>query len=73
MAKRLMCDLCKNETTEIAFKLYLSPIDPKGNRRHDHANYTAHADIGVCCQGRVQKIIDWTKRRPNARTTRRAA
>lgn len=62
----LSCDICGKPTPQIVAKLYLS--NHTGGR-NDHANYTAHADVGRCCASIIlTNGIKWTRRKPNKRT-----
>jgi hypothetical protein len=56
----ITCDICGNETARVVAKLYLAP---KTGTKSDHANYTAHADVGVCCGPRIVKDIRWQQRK----------
>lgn len=60
------CDLCGKPTERIVAKLYLSN---RTGQKNDHANYTAHADVGICCIEKVVKNgIKWQTRKRNKRT-----
>lgn len=63
------CDLCGKPTERVVAKLYLSN---RTGGKNDHANYTAHADVGECCMGLVVKF-KWQRRKPNKRTKLKAA
>lgn len=61
MAKKLICDVCKQPTERIAFKIFISPV-VKGKSRATHSNYTGHADVGECCATKIYSIVNWQKR-----------
>lgn len=65
MALREHCDVCGKPTTKIAYKLFLS----EKNGRSDHSNYTAHADVGECCQVAVKRDIKWQPRKKQERSS----
>jgi hypothetical protein len=56
-----VCDLCKKPTNEIAHKVLLTPVPRHGKSMQ--SEYTHHADIGICCQGRIKNIINFKARR----------
>lgn len=62
----LSCDVCRRPCQKIVAKIYLSP---RTGGKSDHANYTAHADIGECCAPDfLNGKIKWQKRKPNSRS-----
>lgn len=60
MARVTICDACKKPTEQVAFKLLITAPPSSGSSMH--SNYTHHADIGTCCQGRVKQIINFKPR-----------
>lgn len=64
---RITCDSCGRPCERVVAKLYLSNHT---GLRNDHANYTAHADIGDCCIAKFigNGTIKWQKRKSNKRT-----
>jgi hypothetical protein len=58
---KLICDACGEETDEIVSKLFLAPVI-RGKTRTNHGNYTAHADVGVCCVEKLTTMVTWQKR-----------
>lgn len=61
MARQIICDVCGKATPELAYKLLLVP--PTKHGRAMHTSYKAHADVGICCQGRITKVINFKSRR----------
>lgn len=64
------CDICGNECKRVVAKLYLSP---KTNAKSDHANYTAHADVGECCGEKAVGMVKWQKRKKVPRKAKATA
>jgi hypothetical protein len=58
------CDVCKKATDQVAFKLLITAPPSSGSSMH--SNYTHHADVGTCCQGRVKQIINFKPRMTRA-------
>jgi hypothetical protein len=65
MVKVLTCDICKRPTKAIVGKLLLIPVNGKG---YSYSDYEAHADVGICCQHTLSRMIRFRsrKRRPKA-------
>ena len=86
MARKITCDICQKETSEIVAKMFYAetkkePIRSKA-AKSIHNNYTKHLDVGICCAARVVAGFAWTdrmtaeeyhtSRRKNSRGGRRA-
>lgn len=68
MARSLpTCDMCGKPIEEVKAKLFISPARKDAARRHHHANYTAHADIGACCLPELNRLVKFTRRVQGAR------
>lgn len=61
MGRVQTCDMCKKPTTEIAHKILLTPMPRHGKSMQ--SEYTHHADIGICCQGRIKQLVNFRQRR----------
>lgn len=57
----LKCDICRKETERIVGKLMFTPSIP-GVAKAVHSNYTHHADVGVCCESKLMKGFNFSKR-----------
>lgn len=57
----LRCDVCKQPCDRIVGKLFFTPLVP-GTRPGVHSNYSHHADVGNCCQTKLLRGFNFTKR-----------
>lgn len=64
MGRVYVCDVCKRPTARIEEKLLITPTPSHG--RSMHSNYTHHADVGICCVGRIKNFINFKPRRTRA-------
>jgi hypothetical protein len=53
------CDICKRPTAKIVGKFTYVPII---RQSFSHANYTHHADVGVCCKDKLMTLFNWQPR-----------
>lgn len=63
MATSRHCDSCGkliSVDNPVMAKVYLAK---KTTAKSDHANYSAHADVGKCCFVAVSQRFKWQKRR----------
>lgn len=61
MARAMICDICKKQTTQIVEKLLITPTPKHGKSMH--SNYTHHCDVGICCTGRIKNLFNFKPRR----------
>lgn len=59
--EKLVCDICRRETTRIVGKLQFIPVIP-GVSKAVHSNYTHHADVGACCSDKLMRGFNFQKR-----------
>jgi hypothetical protein len=58
---KIVCDVCRKETTKIAAKMNYIPTIP-GVSTAKHSNYSHTLDVGICCADRVLKLFNFRKR-----------
>ena len=63
MARKIICDICKNETTELVGKVFFTPLGHGRGRNNFANNYTHHADVGVCCAKRLLSGFNFSPRK----------
>lgn len=59
-----VCDICRKPTSKIMAKMYYGLVHQDGEvKKKEHANYTHHLDVGVCCYEKILKLFAWQKRK----------
>lgn len=64
MGNVMTCDICKRPTKKIIGKLLFVPYT---GERYTYSEYEAMADVGICCQDHLSRLIRFRRRKRRAK------